>query len=222
MLVDSAHATPKVISAKHTTSKHALPSPSSTERTRRRSSFADERRLTLYLRRRLALYLADWGLRDQAVVAHHCRRWTEQTLADFAADDYTASARRPSVRELEMAAVARAMNAIYLWIARLNREFEAGQSSNDPGHETSAGLLAVEVRKLLAIHPEAFLRIERLPPEFRSRLRRTARAVVPHVLPAAMPAQPLNELVPVLQVARWRQFAGRLVGRFTEAWEPLT
>lgn len=222
MLVDSAQAAPQLNSAKQVTSKHVLPSTSSTERTRRHSSLADEQRLAFYLRRRLALYLADWGLRDQAVVAHHCRRWAEQTLADFASVESSASVRRPSVRELEMAAVARAMNAIYLWVARLNREFEAGQSSDDSGHETSAGLLAVGVRKLLAVHPEAFLRIERLPHDFRGRLRRTARAVVPHARPAAMPAQSLNELVPVLQVARWRQFAARLVGRYTGALEPLT
>ena len=162
----------------------------------------------------MARYLAGWGLRHKPTVIEHCRRWTKQTLAD--------RARHGGMRtrhDVEVAAIARAMNSIYLWIARLARACEA------EGADVSSGLVAMEIRKLLAKHPQAFLKVETLPDDFCRRVRRAARAVVPHVQHLPMPAQPLNELVPVLQISRWRQVAGGVLefctGWVRAAWEPL-
>ncbi|MBA4019071.1 MAG: hypothetical protein C0483_18035 [Pirellula sp.] len=165
------------------------------------------------IERRLAEYLRSWGLNDDEIIAAHARRWTRHVLHE-AADG--AVPLRVAYLELEQRALARAMSAVYLWIARLTRLLERD------GEEVSKGLPAMRIRKLLATEPHAFLRIKELSPSFMSGLRGAARAVVPHAESRTMPEQPLGELVPLLTTSPYRSLVLNLAawcfGRRRSAW----
>ena len=165
------------------------------------------------IERRLGEYLRSWGLNDDEIIAAHARRWTRHVLHEAAAG---AVPSRIAYLELEQRALARAMSAVYLWIARLTRLLERD------GEEVSKGLPAMRIRKLLVTEPHAFLRIKELPPSFMSGLRGAARAVVPHAESRTMPEQPLGELVPMLTPSPYRALVANLAawcfGRRRNAW----
>lgn len=165
------------------------------------------------IEKRLAEYLRSWGLNDDEVILAHARRWTRHVLHEAAG---RTSPSRIAYVELEQRALARAMNAVYLWIARLTRLLESD------GEEVSKGLPAMRVRKLLATEPKAFLRIKELPPSFVCGLRGAARAVVPHAEFRTMPEQPLGELVPLLAASPYRALVANLAAwcfaRRRNAW----
>ena len=150
---------------------------------------------------RLGEYLRSWGLNDDEVIATHARRWTRHVLHEAAGG---AGPLKIAYLELEQRALARAMNAVYLWIARLTRLLERD------GEEVSKGLPAMRVRKLLATEPRAFLRIRELPPSFMDGLLGAARPVVPHAESRTMPEQPLGEVVPLFTPSPYRELVGNL------------
>ena len=107
------------------------------------------------IERRLGEYLRSWGLNDDEIIAAHARRWTRHVLHEAAGG---AGPSRIAYLELEQRALARAMSAVYLWIARVTRLLERD------GEEVSKGLPTMRIRRLLATEPHAFLRIKELPP----------------------------------------------------------
>lgn len=169
------------------------------------------------IERRLGEYLQSWGLNDDDVIAAHARRWTRHVLHEAAGG---AGPSRIAYLELEQRALARAMSAVYLWIARLTRLLERD------GEEVSKGLPAMRVRKLLATEPHAFLRIRELPPSFMNGLRGAARPVVPHAENRTMPEQPLGELLPLLTPSPYRVLVGNVAawcfGRRRIVWGSST
>lgn len=165
------------------------------------------------IERRLGEYLRSWGLNDDEIIAAHARRWTRHVLHEAAGG---AGPSRIAYLELEQRALARAMSAVYLWIARVTRLLERD------GEEVSKGLPTMRIRRLLATEPHAFLRIKELPPSFMNGLRGAARPVVPHAEMRTMPEQPLGELVPLLTPSPYRALVGNLAawcfGRRRNAW----
>lgn len=168
---------------------------------------------TARIEKRLAEYLRSWGLNDDEIILAHARRWTRHVLHEAAGG---AAPSRIAYVELEQRALARAMNAVYLWIARLTRLLERD------GEEVSKGLPAMRIRKLLATEPKAFLRIKELPASFMYGLRGAAQAVVPHAECRTMPEQPLGELVPLLTPSPYRALVANLAAwcftRRRNAW----
>ena len=165
------------------------------------------------IERRLGEYLRSWGLNDDEMIAAHARRWTRQVLHEAAGG---AVPSRIAYLDLEQRALARAMSAIYLWLARLTHLLEHN------GEEVSKALPAMRIRKLLATEPQAFLRVKELPLSFLAGLRGAARPVVPHTENRTMPEQPLGELVPLLAPSTYLALVANLAawcfGRRRNAW----
>ncbi len=93
-------------------------------------------------------------------------------------------------------------------LAQLRSEFEAWlgylcEASCD-GTPRCPGLLAAHVRAVLHGNPDLFLRRGNLPEPLRLAVKAASLAPLPEEAPAAMPAQPLGGLPPLLRSGFWR------------------
>ncbi len=93
-------------------------------------------------------------------------------------------------------------------LAEVRSEFEAwlaylGEASCD-GAPCCPGLLAAHLRPVLRENPDLFLRRDNLPEPLRLAVKAASVAPLPEESPAAMPAQPLGGLPPLLRGSFWR------------------
>lgn len=142
----------------------------------------------------LAEYLRQWGLRDPAVIAAHCRRWVQQAAERIAAGSERAAA-------LDRLAIELAIAEIDGWLDHLSKL----ASTHAGDAHARRGLLAVEMQMLADRYSGVLLSRDGLPSSLMQHLRHAARPIVPPVHRVPMRPQPMGELPWLLSPQRWWQ-----------------
>ncbi|HWC90213.1 MAG TPA: hypothetical protein VG433_11170, partial [Pirellulales bacterium] len=145
----------------------------------------------------LAEYLRSWGLRDPAVIAQCCRRWSTESCQASSRE----ATQEESPADLTSRAMRIAQREIDQWIDELSHRALA----DDSDAQAARGMLAMRLQAVIDDHSASWLNHGNLPIGLTESLEAAAQRVVPDVCLARMLPQPLGELASPLKWSWWRR-----------------
>lgn len=157
---------------------------------------------------RLATYFRALGLSDERCLA----KAAQVTLAQLAAGAMDARA-----EDLPRCAVEAAVQLATQWLDAL---VVSAPGATDAS--TARGLALWRLRGPLGRHPEAFLKRDALPDDFRRAMESAAAPIVPERKPAPMVPQQLGDLPFVLRFASWHRLGCRIASFWQRARTTFT